>query len=168
MKAAEILRQLADLIDQNSGNNEPRATSAVDLVPVAVDNTDNTETSVMVPPLQVKLEILKKSEGIPNIYDNNNDEDIQLAAMKKNAGLTACQQTAAEDNDVFESHNKYEEIDVSLAKWRELILQRYPDAKIYQAPEEEGGTREAYVGDKFVGDWDGSGPPAGRIVVQGL
>ena len=63
MKTAEILRKLADVIDQQSGA-EPRPSNSVphaELEPVAVDNTDNTETATMVAPLQQKLELLKKS-----------------------------------------------------------------------------------------------------------
>lgn len=89
MKAAEILRQLADLIDQNS--QEPTATSAAELVPVEVDNTDNTETSVMVPPLQQKIELLKKATGVENHYDDcgcDDGADDEVAQMKRNAGIS--------------------------------------------------------------------------------
>jgi hypothetical protein len=53
----------------------------------------------MVPPLQAKLEILKKSEGIPNVYGGEGTDE--LAMIKKNAGLTASQHEASEDNDVL-------------------------------------------------------------------
>ena len=43
-------------------------------------------------------------------------------------------------------------------------MEEFPTAKIYVAPEEEGGTRSAYVGGEFVGDWDGCEAPCGRIV----
>lgn len=54
--------------------------------------------------------------------------------------------------------------DASASKWKELVLTHYPDAKVYKAPEEEGGTLDAWSGDKFVGDWDGCDAPYGRIV----
>jgi len=52
----------------------------------------------MVPPLQAKLEILKKSEGLPSVYDKEGSDE--LSAIKKNAGLTAAQHEASEDNDI--------------------------------------------------------------------
>ena len=58
----------------------------------------------------------------------------------------------------------YKLIDVTLDQWRNEVLKQYPNAKIVKAPEELGGTRDAWVGDVHVGDWDGSGyGAAGRI-----
>ena len=51
----------------------------------------------MVPPLQQKIEILKKSQGIDNVYDEQADE---LDQVKKNAGLAII--TAAEEDEPFE------------------------------------------------------------------
>lgn len=90
MKAAEILRKLADLIDGQS--QEAEAVPAVGLAPVEVDNTDNTETTTMVPPLQAKLELLKKATGVENHYDSEDTpcdsaEDAELALMKQRAGI---------------------------------------------------------------------------------
>jgi hypothetical protein len=45
---------------------------------------DDTEGNTYIPPLQAKLELMKKSEGVPNAYD---DDDAQLNAIKKNAGI---------------------------------------------------------------------------------
>lgn len=59
---------------------------------------------------------------------------------------------------------KYNLVDVDLQTWKGMIREVYPTAKFYAAPEEEGGTREAYVGNKFVGDWDGSDGMPGRIL----
>ena len=89
MKAAEILRKLADLIDGQS--QEADSTQVVGLAPVEVDNTDNTETTTMVPPLQAKLELLKKATGVENHYDEetpcDSAEDAELALMKQRAGI---------------------------------------------------------------------------------
>ena len=106
MKAAEILRKLADLIDQNSSNSEPQATPAVDLVPVEVDNTDNTETSVMVPPLQAKLELLKKATGVENHYDDEEcgceEAPDELEIMKQRAGINPTVVHIASDDEPLE------------------------------------------------------------------
>jgi len=71
MKAAEILRKLADVIDQHSteGDRPTNSVPHAELEPVAADNTDHTETSTFVAPLQAKLELLKKSVGVDNVYD---------------------------------------------------------------------------------------------------
>jgi hypothetical protein len=90
MKAAEILRKLADVIDQQSGE-ESRPSNSVphaELEPVDVDNTDNTETATMIAPLQQKLELMKKSAGVKSAYDEE-PEEYELAILKRQAGLTS-------------------------------------------------------------------------------
>lgn len=107
MKAAEILRKLADMIDQHSdqpegpGNIVPHA----ELAPVEVDHTDNSEASTMIPPLQAKLELLKKSVGVDNVYDDEESCDSEspdeLETIMKHAGIPVIvQQEAGEDNDI--------------------------------------------------------------------
>jgi hypothetical protein len=108
MRASELLRSLADLID-SAEQPQNKAQQAIQTVPthdqtpalvaVEVPNEDETEAGVFVPPLQAKLEILKKSEGIPNVYDSNDQED-ELAMIKKHAGIKPAQHIASEDNDI--------------------------------------------------------------------
>jgi hypothetical protein len=70
MNIAEILRKLADTVDGVESADRPtNSVQHAELAPVEVDNTDNTETTVVVPPLQAKLELLKKSMGMDNAYD---------------------------------------------------------------------------------------------------
>jgi hypothetical protein len=53
---------------------------------------------VMIPPLQQKLEILKKTAGMDNAMDCGNDE---LDDIKKLTGIKAVvQHVAGEDNDI--------------------------------------------------------------------
>lgn len=99
MKASEILRKLADVIDQHSGEDRPtNSVPHAELAPVEVDNTDNTETSVQIPPLQAKIELLKKSMGMDNAYDDsescgcgeNDTVEVpvdQVAQIKRMAGI---------------------------------------------------------------------------------
>jgi hypothetical protein len=96
MKMADILRNLADKLDSidNGTGDAPKQSR---LSPVGDVSGGDTDSSIMVPPLQAKLEILKKSEGLPNVYDGEGEEDAELAAIKKNAGLTAAQHEAADD-----------------------------------------------------------------------
>ena len=96
MKMADVLRDIADLIDQKMGGNDSEQQNRLE--PVQVEKPQDEEQPKMVPPLQAKLEILKKSEGLPNVYDGEGNDE--LAAIKKNAGLTAAQHEASEDNDV--------------------------------------------------------------------
>lgn len=98
MRAAEILRQMADMIDAKSQPAQPSQTS--DLVPEPNDT--------FLPPLQNKLELLKKAVGVENVYDENVDklanspeasnyrvtpmepeETDALERMKKAAGVNA-------------------------------------------------------------------------------
>ena len=100
---ADILRDIADLLDQKTdqpaGANLDGNRTQQRLTPTEVPEAELDDNPVMVPPLQAKLEILKKSEGIPNVYDAG-EEDNELAAIKKNAGLTAAQQESSEDNEI--------------------------------------------------------------------
>lgn len=84
MKVAEILRKLAELVDTVEGD-------------AGLESNTPDELGTMVPPLQQKIEILKKSQGIDNIYDEQADE---LDTVKRNAGLAVT--TAAEEDEPFE------------------------------------------------------------------
>jgi len=100
MKISDIMRDIADLIDQKMGQesgSDPAAANIIQqrLQSAEVEKPEEVEQPKMVPPLQAKLEILKKSEGIPNVYDEGGSDE--LAAIKKNAGLTAAQHEAADD-----------------------------------------------------------------------
>jgi hypothetical protein len=101
MKMADILRNIADLLDQTQDGNDGadlsnnRTQNRLDAV--QVDEPELDDNPVMVPPLQAKIEILKKSEGIPNVYDEQGQDTDELAVIKKNAGLTAAQHEAADD-----------------------------------------------------------------------
>ena len=82
MRASEILRGLADLIDGADGGQmsappvqAPVAhVQAVELVPVDVDNQNDAEKTTMVPPLQQKIELLKKSLDVDNEFDRGFDQ----------------------------------------------------------------------------------------------
>ena len=114
MNPSEMLRKLADIIDSmgmdsNASTMQPQAslTPVTGLKQVDVDNTDNTDDKTMIPPLQQKIELLKKATGVENAFDNNaeketaGDED-EINSLKKNAGLptAAVIQVASEDNDI--------------------------------------------------------------------
>lgn len=96
MKIAEILRSLADELEKGQTGPSiyaPRPETwnpnEAELTPVGAELDDQSETSVMVPPLQQKIELLKKAVGEPNVYtdDQEADADAELSALRKNAGL---------------------------------------------------------------------------------
>lgn len=76
MRAVEFLRKLADAL-------------------AVIDNDSSEETqeqpAVMVPPLQQKIEILKKSQGIDNVYDNGESDSGDTVVT-----------TVAEEDEPFE------------------------------------------------------------------
>jgi hypothetical protein len=110
MKAAEILRKLADMIDNHSDDGQidspENSVQHAELAPVEVDNTDNTETTVMVAPLQAKLELLKKATGVESYYDEatpcDGAEDAELALMKQRAGIPVVAVAEMADDEPFE------------------------------------------------------------------
>ena len=114
MKASEILRKLADVIDQNSSGEERPINSVqhAELEPVEVDTTDNTEASVQIPPLQAKMELLKKSLGMDNAYDTVDsgseeecagEESDELEVMKQRAGIPVVAVTDLADDEPLDN-----------------------------------------------------------------
>jgi hypothetical protein len=106
MKMADVLRQLADKLDgieggDTSGDNMGKQASDFqhDVDDGAESGDRDVEvTGVMIPPLQQKLEILKKSAGMDNAMDGGSDE---LDDIKKLTGIKAVvQHIAGEDNDI--------------------------------------------------------------------
>jgi hypothetical protein len=100
MNIAEILRGLADKI----ASVEQGASIGIHrLAPVDVDNTDHTDDGVMIPPLQQKIELLKKSVGVPNAFDGEEqDQSDELDILKKNAGVAPIAIQVAEEDEPFE------------------------------------------------------------------
>ena len=99
MKASEILRKLADVIDQrpvvvNINNGAPADTEKPTEEPVADD-----ELGVMIPPLQQKIELAKKAHGVDSVYTQDEQPD-ELAVIKQNAGLRAI--AVPTDDEPFE------------------------------------------------------------------
>ena len=123
MKASEILRKLADVIDaKETTQDQSQEPTAMIQGAEPVTSTSGIEgaaqvnTVSMVAPLQQKLELLKKAAGVDNMYDGeeeccdacgaepcicpdsgNHDE---LSIIKKNAGIPVAIQVSAEDNEI--------------------------------------------------------------------
>jgi hypothetical protein len=93
MRASEILRKLADVIDSADGSDAvqtaPQAAHPnvrVALAPAEQPAAEQPQIAVttFVPPLQAKIELLKKAVDVDSIYDQGGDE---LGQMKKRAGI---------------------------------------------------------------------------------
>ena len=110
MKMADILHKIADLLDQTEGGEEssdrPENTgkSGEDFQHDVQDGAESGDkdvdlTGVMIPPLQAKLEILKKATGMDNAFDSEGSDELD--DIKKLTGIKAVvQHEASEDNDI--------------------------------------------------------------------
>ena len=115
MKMADILRDLADLIDQRmsqggtddigrslgSDGGDVMANKTMQRMdPVPEPEQDTGDDDKMMPPLQQKQELLKKVAGVDNEYDREaadcGDASNELDRMKKMAGIVI----AGDENDI--------------------------------------------------------------------
>lgn len=103
MKIADVLRKLADTVEQygsDQSHPDEKIVNPANMIAVdddcGCDDTQNQPDDVMVPPMQLKLELLKKAVGVDNIYDDGadgdteeleSDDDSELARMKQLAAL---------------------------------------------------------------------------------
>jgi len=100
MKMSDILRDLAELLDQQGQEHEYEPAEPKDF---AQPEQDDTEAQpVMISPLQQKLELLKKGVGVPSAFDqDDNGVPDELDAIRKNAGINpAVIHIASDDNDI--------------------------------------------------------------------
>ena len=108
MNISELLRKLADVIASAEGDDS--GPQSADLSPVKVDHQDNTDTKtgVFVPPLQAKLELLKKSVNVDNVYDQggpdedltgrgNDNEDDELQQVKRLSGIVSTDEASSDE-----------------------------------------------------------------------
>jgi hypothetical protein len=94
MKASDIIQGLADLIaviqrdEQAQQLQEPSTVAKPEVVAVVEPTTPQAEldANVFVPPLQAKIELLKKAVDVPSTYDDQ-DQGDELGRMKKMAGI---------------------------------------------------------------------------------
>ena len=105
MKMADILHSIADMLDKHEGGDISGDNMGKEASDFQHDVHDGAEsgnkevelTGVMIPPLQQKLEILKKTAGMDNAMDGSDELDD----IKKLTGVKAViQHVAGEDNDI--------------------------------------------------------------------
>lgn len=89
MKISDLLRTLADKIEHKDDS------TPLSMATGKKDSTDPSATSdkttTMVPPLQQKLELMKKSAGIENTFDvsaNDDKDHDDIKNLKKMAGIS--------------------------------------------------------------------------------
>ena len=92
MKMAELLRQLADRLDSIE--------TGVDADVLSKNNAEPDDAPVMMTPNQQKLELLKKGVGVESEYDN--EDDTELDAVKRNAGISPAVVHIASDDEPLE------------------------------------------------------------------
>lgn len=79
-----------DKIESGPGNDDIAAATQ------DMDGTVPSSDPLMIPPIQQKLEILKKSAGIDSFYDEETDE---LEDIKKLTGIKSVIQHEADDDE---------------------------------------------------------------------
>jgi hypothetical protein len=95
MNEADFMRKLADLVNQHRDDQggEPQGNSEQmydeDGTPLVKQPDDK-----MVPPLQLKLELLKRAVDVENIYSENNGDQDPLASNYKTTPMSE-EETAA-------------------------------------------------------------------------
>ena len=97
MKASEILHGLAELLGQLEASQETTQATTSPFTPVNQEPESVDQAGTFVPPLQSKLELLKKAVNVDSIYDEAGpDEDLtgqgadnedELAVIKRMAGI---------------------------------------------------------------------------------
>lgn len=110
MEAAELIRKLIDVLSQiNEPEQQPNHAHLTVVTPAPHsdfperDHTNDETGGIMVPPLQQKMELLKKVAGVDSVFDNGEEAPSdELEVMKRNAGVPTLTMIASEDNDIGE------------------------------------------------------------------
>ena len=128
MKISDIFRKLADVIDteQDPGRPDPKLQNPAELSAVTdtrgneaevLDDQDldngSTQDEVMIPPLQLKMELLKRAVGVDNVYDDSradeveddcgHDGELNLARIKQMAGIPVAAIGEMADDDIIDN-----------------------------------------------------------------
>lgn len=97
MKMADVLRDMADMLEKAQGGDE----HSTRLEKVEINSPEEEAQVTMIPPLQQKLEILKKSAGMDNAFDSECGASDELGDIKKLTGIKAViDHEGSEDNDI--------------------------------------------------------------------
>jgi len=112
MEAAELIRKLIDVLSQINQPAQAAAPQGAKLTAVLApqptgdfperDHTSDETGGVMVPPLQQKIELLKKVAGVDSMYDDSAEEqpEDELSIIKRNAGIHPIVAHIASDEEI--------------------------------------------------------------------
>ena len=110
MEAAELIRKLIDVLTQINEPSSQQQPNHAQLVAVKApenpfpedEHTSDETGGIMVPPLQQKIELLKKVAGVDSAFDGADAEpEDELSIIKRNAGIhTIVAQISSEDTDL--------------------------------------------------------------------
>jgi hypothetical protein len=109
MKSSEIIRALVDTLSNIATNDQPQVDNTeMHLAQTKAANVENAEKAEaakedlgdFIPPLQQKLELLKKAVDVDSYFDE--DESDELVIIKKNAGINPIVLDALGDDDPLE------------------------------------------------------------------
>jgi hypothetical protein len=105
MKTSEILRNLADMIDAKQSQQQPKEVKIFDEPKGDGSGLAQQPDDVFIPPLQLKIELLKKATGVENVYDESDSDDApqnsydELNHIKRNAGINVVALDALGDDE---------------------------------------------------------------------
>jgi hypothetical protein len=121
MRASEILRKMADLLDAKEGGesasteitNRPDQTDVPAGEPTdtnGIEQQAQVNVATMVPPLQQKLDLMKKMAGVEGPCTScgcspcecPEPESDELAIIKQNAGIKPVVMAIADEDEPFE------------------------------------------------------------------
>lgn len=90
---SDILHSIAAMLDQKDSASKDTSDFYHDVHDGAASGDDESELDqnpVFVPPLQAKIELLKKASDVENVYnDEDTDNNDELSAIKRLTGIKA-------------------------------------------------------------------------------
>lgn len=85
MKVSDILRSLADVVEKTETVEPYNGMEPVE--PESEDQTSD-DTGIFISPLQQEVELMKKSAGVENVFDDPEEEKSdEIEQLKVMAGL---------------------------------------------------------------------------------
>jgi hypothetical protein len=112
MEAAELIRKLIDVLSQiNEPEQQPNHAHLTVVTPAPHsdfperDHTNDETGGIMVPPLQQKIELLKKVANVDSIYGDDEEEQAEdeLSIIRRNAGINPIVSMMTSDDTDIES-----------------------------------------------------------------
>ena len=111
MEAAELIRKLIDVLSQiNEPEQQPNHAHLTVVTPAPHsdfperDHTNDETGGIMVPPLQQKIELLKKVANVDSIYgDEEEQAEDELSIIRRNAGIHPIVSMMTSDDTDIES-----------------------------------------------------------------